>query len=233
MSLVIARRLSTSLSSVANAYSSMVSVHPVKTKSLTCGILGVTGDFFAQKYENPLGDYDFNRALSIFLVGSLFSGPVLHGWYNVLERLPGTFFSTKRLESLKPWQLLGTKLFLDQIVFGSVFLGGYFMVYGVTLGAVNHYSPYVPRTPEALAKAPPSGIPTFDIYEALDQTYAHTCNVFLPTFVADCLFWPPIQALNFTKVPLRYRVLVINLSSMVFGILLSYMANAKPSSEME
>lgn len=31
-------------------------------------------------------------------------------------------------------------------------------------------------------------------------------SVFVPTYIADCVFWPPLQLINFSFVPLRFQV---------------------------
>lgn len=42
-------------------------------------------------------------------------------------------------------------------------------------------------------------------------------------FQGDCLFWPPAQFVNFYYLPSEYRVVYINLATMVFNVFLSYM----------
>jgi hypothetical protein len=42
------------------------------------------------------------------------------------------------------------------------------------------------------------------------RTWAHTKDVYLETFIADCIVWPPLQLINFTFVPLKYQVLYVN-----------------------
>ena len=35
---------------------------------------------------------------------------------------------------------------------------------------------------------------------------SHPQSVFVPTYIADCIFWPPLQLINFSFVPLRFQV---------------------------
>lgn len=42
-------------------------------------------------------------------------------------------------------------------------------------------------------------------------------------FQGDCLYWPPIQFVNFYYLPTQYRVFYINAATMIFNIFLSYM----------
>lgn len=52
-----------------------------------------------------------------------------------------------------------------------------------------------------------------------------TCDIFLYTYIADSTFWPPLQAINFTYVPVRYQVLYLNFACFVWNIFLSSMAH--------
>ncbi|CAB0036464.1 unnamed protein product [Trichogramma brassicae] len=45
----------------------------------------------------------------------------------------------------------------------------------------------------------------------------------LDTWKVDCMFWPPTQFINFLFVPIQYRVIYINLMTMIYDIFLSYM----------
>ncbi|KAL7299151.1 hypothetical protein TKK_0007750 [Trichogramma kaykai] len=45
----------------------------------------------------------------------------------------------------------------------------------------------------------------------------------LDTWKVDCMFWPPTQFINFLFVPIQYRVIYINLMTMIYDVFLSYM----------
>lgn len=45
---------------------------------------------------------------------------------------------------------------------------------------------------------------------------------FFDTYKIDCCFWPPSQLINFLFVPMRYRVIYINLMTMFYDIFLSH-----------
>ena len=60
---------------------------------------------------------------------------------------------------------------------------------------------------------------------------SETRRLFLYTYVADTLFWPPLQAINFSFVPLRYQVLYLNSASLVWNTFLSSMANSEHEEE--
>lgn len=44
-------------------------------------------------------------------------------------------------------------------------------------------------------------------------------------YLADWLIWPPTQLINFFFVPLKYRVLYINLITMFYNVFLCYVKN--------
>ncbi|XP_039749304.1 mpv17-like protein 2 [Pararge aegeria] len=45
---------------------------------------------------------------------------------------------------------------------------------------------------------------------------------FVYTYLGDCLFWPPVQFVNFYYLPTHYRVFYINIATMVFNVFLSF-----------
>ncbi|KOB68622.1 putative pmp22 peroxisomal membrane protein [Operophtera brumata] len=60
--------------------------------------------------------------------------------------------------------------------------------------------------------------------------YYHHLDQFIPKTTAktvltkgDWCFWPPVQIINFYYLPTHYRVLYINIATMVFNIFMSYM----------
>ncbi|XP_047019939.1 mpv17-like protein 2 [Helicoverpa zea] len=46
---------------------------------------------------------------------------------------------------------------------------------------------------------------------------------FLFSYLGDCLYWPPVQFINFYFLPTQYRVFYINVATMVFNVFLSFM----------
>jgi len=60
------------------------------------------------------------------------------------------------------------------------------------------------------------------------QTWQRTKAVYVETYIADCVVWPPLQLINFSFVPLKYQVLYVNVANLFWNTFLSFMAN-KPS----
>ena len=45
---------------------------------------------------------------------------------------------------------------------------------------------------------------------------------FIPTFMAECLYWPFIQGFNFWKVPVKHQLLVVNTACLADSTFLSW-----------
>ena len=50
---------------------------------------------------------------------------------------------------------------------------------------------------------------------------------YIPGLKANWVLWPPVQAMNFTVVPLEHRVLVVNIVSLGWNCFLSYLNSSK------
>eukprot|EP00056_Hartaetosiga_gracilis_P010972 m.164118 g.164118 ORF g.164118 m.164118 type:complete len:287 (+) comp13422_c0_seq1:47-907(+) len=121
---LIPRNLMSSSTSGANTqasgfvawYSKMLLERPLTTKAISAGIIGLTGDFLAQKLEgNP---FNYTRLLQFTAVQTIFLTPILHVWYMTLARFvtgSGTGMMLK-------------KLLLDQFVFTPILLPVYMAV---------------------------------------------------------------------------------------------------------
>ncbi|GAB5569963.1 protein Mpv17 isoform X1 [Prionailurus iriomotensis] len=88
------------------AYQRALTVHPWKVQVLTAGSLMGLGDIISQQLVERRGlrEHQTGRTLTMVSVGCGFVGPVVGGWYRVLDRLiPGT----TKVDALK-------KMLLDQ-----------------------------------------------------------------------------------------------------------------------
>jgi hypothetical protein len=59
------------------------------------------------------------------------------------------------------------------------------------------------------------------------KTWEHTKEVYLETYLADCVVWPPLQLINFTFIPVRFQFLYVNVANLAWNTYLSLMANKK------
>ena len=65
-----------------------------------------------------------------------------------------------------------------------------------------------------------------DVY---NKTWSHTQDVYIETYLTDCIVWPPIQLINFTFIPLRFQFLYVNFANLGWNTFLSLMANKSGS----
>lgn len=84
--------------------------------------------------------------------------------------------------------------------------------------------PYVDRVLELLRQETDNST-SLTYSEIWHNSWLHCKEVYLPTFLVDCLFWPPVQLLNFSFVPVRLRFLVVNTANLLFNTFLSFQAN--------
>ncbi|XP_075971147.1 mpv17-like protein 2 [Anticarsia gemmatalis] len=59
--------------------------------------------------------------------------------------------------------------------------------------------------------------------KSLEQCTDEVKDKLLYTYMGDCIYWPPIQFINFYYLPTHYRVVYINVATMIFNVFLSYM----------
>lgn len=48
---------------------------------------------------------------------------------------------------------------------------------------------------------------------------------FIPTYTAELAFWPAVQTLNFSKVPVRHQLLVVNTFSLLDAAFISWVGH--------
>lgn len=60
----------------------------------------------------------------------------------------------------------------------------------------------------AMLRSQHTAVPSWT--DIVDKSWEHTKHVFWPTYAADCALWPVVQFFNFSYVPPRYRVMLVN-----------------------
>lgn len=84
------------------------------------------------------------------------------------------------------------KVLGDELLFGPVHVGGYFAWMTLAEGGSLQ-----------------------DVKHRIQQD-------FIPTFMAECLYWPFIQGVNFWKVPVKHQLLVVNTACLADSTFLSW-----------
>ncbi|XP_044864755.1 protein Mpv17-like isoform X2 [Mauremys mutica] len=108
------------------SYQRLMAQHPWKVQILTAGSLVGVGDVISQQLveRRGLSGHRSGRTLKMMAIGFCFVGPVVGGWYQLLDRLiPGT----TKMVALK-------KMALDQGAFAPCFLGCFLAIAGALNG---------------------------------------------------------------------------------------------------
>ncbi|XP_023968769.2 protein Mpv17 isoform X2 [Chrysemys picta bellii] len=108
------------------SYQRLMAQHPWKVQILTAGSLVGVGDVISQQLVERRGlrGHSSRRTLKMMAIGFCFVGPVVGGWYQLLDRLiPGN----TRMVVLK-------KMALDQVGFAPCFLGCFLAIAGALNG---------------------------------------------------------------------------------------------------
>ena len=121
-------------------YKSMLLTKPLITKSLTSSCIMSISDVMCQgvvaksKLVNRTMDanpdkelvsspkLDTRRVLDVAITGAVWSGPITHYWYIILEKMYGVIATAANIQ--RPEIGLIVKLILDSIIFSSVTITG-------------------------------------------------------------------------------------------------------------
>jgi Mpv17 / PMP22 family len=128
--------------------------------------------------------YDPIRSMHLAITGFLYSGPISHTWYNVLERIVVSW-------PRHPYLGLIQRLFYDAFLFSPIAVGGYFIVRSTLEG----------RDLEGI------------VTKLQTKWWAATS--------ASWSFWPLANVVNFSFVPIQFRVLYNNSLSLFWNAYLS------------
>ncbi|CAG0915787.1 unnamed protein product [Notodromas monacha] len=103
------------MTAIYRVYANLLRVHPYKTQMVQTGFLMGVGDVLAQTLveEKRLTEVDKGRALRFAAIGTIYVGPMLRGWYGVLEARFGANGAA---------QTVLKKVAADQLIFAPAFL---------------------------------------------------------------------------------------------------------------
>jgi len=169
--------------------------------------------------------------------------------YNVLRthNLPVGELVLPDTKPFHKYTIKASKILMDQLVFSSLYLLAFFMGIGIMndiagVGNKDKKEPEIHTMINSLhtmknsnnVEAIDNIIRTLENQQqAKEKTFTdmvkdawqHTKDIYVPTYVADWVVWPPLQLVNFTFVPLRYQVLYVNMCNLLWNTFLSFMAN--------
>lgn len=202
-------------------YKSMLTKQPLLTKATTSSAIMSIADIICQSLEthankslvehkgprvnlqngcptnvectspNPpeLFQQDWVRTGQVAITGFVYTGPIAHKWYQILESVV-----TVRHRGVS----LAVKLLLDAVVFSPLAVGGYFCV----------------RT--LLEEAPSP--------EVFMERLSHKLSLkYWGAVEASWTFWPAANVINFSIVPIPFRVLYNNGLSIFWNTYLTHL----------
>ncbi|XP_015199279.1 protein Mpv17 [Lepisosteus oculatus] len=108
------------------SYQRLMAKHPWKVQIITAGSLVGVGDVISQQLieRRGLANHSMQRTAKMMSIGFIFVGPVIGGWYKVLEKIvPGG----SKTVAFK-------KMILDQAAFAPCFLGCFLSITGALNG---------------------------------------------------------------------------------------------------
>jgi hypothetical protein len=113
-------------------YKSMLSQHPLVTKAVTSSVLTTFSDAICQQLTKGAAGqqknttFDYKRSSHVAITGFVWSGPVTHNWYSILEKI---------VTIKNPIGGLAARIVLDAIIFSPVTVCGYFTCRSILEGS--------------------------------------------------------------------------------------------------
>lgn len=126
------------LSQLLDQYSGLLKRNPYTTKIITSGIVGSLGDILIQNWERRINknSFDFRRLFVFFLVTAFYIAPVIHVWFDILNKMPMPAGTGNALRA-------GFMMIVDQTVGAVVITIGFFYAFElVTLTLLFLYSSF-------------------------------------------------------------------------------------------
>ena len=217
------------------AYQKALVAKPALTKALTSGVLMGLSDVFTQSLERAFlastneadGDTPINsqttvqeihgqktvktnnwmRTWQIMCTGMFWSGPSAHCWYSFLEQIMQNLIVPVVGSNAVVGVVL--RLLLDSIIFSPLTIAGFF-------------------TMNSLIQAGPSRANLNKVVSVIHEKLA---TKWRKAVLAAWSFWPVVNIVNFSMVPLNYRVLYANIMALLWTGYLSFVNHQKKKKE--
>lgn len=201
----IARKLLFPVTSLFSSYNMLLTKYPLPTKITTSAIVGGAGDLLIQymtmRKTGVMAAYAYRRMLVFATVCGLYYAPIVNLWYYLLTQLPlpkNTPYSKKVV----------AMVVVDQTAGSLSIVTGFFFAFEL---ANRLFPPYIRH----------------DLNFLQAGTISLKAN-FWQTLKANWCCWPFINLINFSIIPLQYRVLFKNFAALFWNIYLSSIVNAAP-----
>mmetsp|Transcript_27490 Transcript_27490/g.87440 ORF Transcript_27490/g.87440 Transcript_27490/m.87440 type:complete len:251 (-) Transcript_27490:132-884(-) len=183
-----------SLSSVMQAYSNSLALHPLETKVVTAAVLAVGGDALAQLRECE--PYDTRRAASFVLFDTCYRGAFQHATFPLIAETFKGYALHNLLPSI-PLEVCAaiSRTAANQLVVVPVV---YYPLFFAMTGAVQGLD--------------------------FDASVLRAREKFLPLMKRNLIYWIPVQYVQFAYVAAEWQVPYICVAGLLWNVILSAIA---------
>ena len=201
------------------AASNYMKTRPVQSNMLTMWAVLALGDFGCQGLErylyrdDPMATKctDWRRVARVSVYGFILGGPLLAGWFRVVERIvPKTLTGGAAVAA----RIAATQVIMSPIYNGIFF--GWVQAFDVYDSSAENYSDKQPRfgTEEASLSA---------------HRWFVKCRVdLIMTCAIATAFWAPLHYVTFSFVPLQWRVVSSSIGSVLWSAYLTLTGHKHP-----
>jgi hypothetical protein len=186
---------------ILDSYNTLLENNPILAKSVTCLVIASIGDVICQRLSPGFIAIDLKRLLTFGIAQFLYFGPVMHYWFQLMDKVPAKFGMDK--PNTPKWQTVLATLLVDQTAGSVLVISGFFVLFGFVTNLMD-------------GTLLSTGVPA--IFAA---GISKVKNDLWPTLLANWRLWPAANAINFALVPLQYRVGFSNLVAVFWNIYLS------------
>ncbi|PVU85389.1 hypothetical protein BB559_001101 [Furculomyces boomerangus] len=190
--------------SFSKFWNSSAKKYPVFTMVITNGTLAATGNILAQslsffsdenkeKHKSFFEKFELSQTVRFFAYGMMFA-PFSFKWFSYLDRrfpFRSISPSVKPKKNFAYWSVVGKRLSADQLLFSPLAAGAFIAV----MGAMEKKS-------------------LQEIKERFNERY-------FKTLIGSYILWPAVQVINFSIIPLIYRVPFAGVASVIWNCFLS------------
>ncbi|KAF0980280.1 hypothetical protein FDP41_013494 [Naegleria fowleri] len=184
-------------------YSELLIEHPVKTKSISCGVITCLGDAITQNLivhnsssKNDATQHSLIRSLKMFAYGTIVLGPILHNWFRIMEHafpFQATMTAKERAHTVLK------RVVTEAFSYSPAIISTFYLVNTT----VDYYMPDS-KTPSYFDEFRKNGMSLWQVLTFKFQ------KDFLASYSVSLKMWPFAQAINYYLIPPIYRVLFVN-----------------------
>ncbi|TKS75394.1 Protein Mpv17 [Collichthys lucidus] len=222
------------------SYQALMTRYPWTVQIVTAGSLVGVGDVLSQQLieRRGLAQHNVQRTAKMMSIGFFFVGPVIGGWYKVLDRL---VVGGTKSAAMK-------KMLVDQLCFAPGFLAAFLCISGALNGLtleenvnklkrVSRFARRGYRRSELtvilcqLLKRPSASclpnvrLVTINYLQKGGAPSRKAKLDYTDALISNYYLWPTVQIANFYFIPLHHRLAVVQVVAVGWNSYLTWKAN--------